>query len=126
MVRRSPRLNGRAGPTKGPTTNKSKKRKTSRKRQTKPKDSGLNYSDNHVTKTDTVGLRLYEVQTDISQNIVYVKIQDLFGSDNLFVVGDGVTAVNIGRQVTDEEKQKLKEMAKSMGCIDTEIKNYLP
>jgi len=113
MLRRSPR-------GKKPTqTNKSKRkkpRKTSRARQSK--DSGLSYSNGLVTKTDVVGGKYYEVQKNQSNQFRSAKIQEILGSDVLFVRGvyknGSLITIDIG-QVTDDEKKKLRQLAESLG-----------
>lgn len=115
------------------TTIKSKKKRPAKKKRSqrmKSKDSGLSYSNNLVTKSDVIGGKYYEVQKRLSNQFKSAKIQEVLGSDVLFVrgidKGGGSIAINIGK-VTDEEKKKLRQLAESLGdWTDAELDAIIP
>jgi hypothetical protein len=128
MLRRSPRLRGKKSATQTNKSKRKKPRKTSRARQSK--DSGLSYSNNVITKTEVAGGKYYEVQKNQSNQFRSAKIQEILGSDVLFVRGSdkggSPFTIDIG-QVTDEEKKKLRGMAKSLeGWSDTQLNAISP
>ena len=126
MLRRSTRLNGKG--KKQTQTQKSKKKRPAKKKRSQrmqSNDSGLSYSNNLVTKTDVIGGKYYEAQKNVTNNYRSAKIQEMLGSDVLFVrgieKGGGSITIDIGK-VTDDEKKKLRQLAKSLGgWTDTQL-----